>query len=302
MRIIFAGSPDFSVPVLKSLHENHSVCLVITQPDRPSGRGKKLTACEVKQCALKLGLKVHQPESINNEHSRQLIREQNADIMIVAAYGQIIPLDILQMTKLHAWNIHASILPRWRGASPIEHAILHADKMTGISIMKMERGMDTGPVIHSETIEVGIMNRIQLTKALSQLAVPAILNGIDSIIENKNLSVQDDKEVTYAPKIKKDSFRIDWLLTAEQILCKILAFHPYCYFEYKGHTIRILDCEVVDINNVPGSVVVADQNKLIIAANQQAILIKELQLSGKKAISWKSFYNGHPDLFTVKDA
>ena len=115
MRIIFAGSPDFSVPVLKSLHENHSVCLVITQPDRPSGRGKKLTACEVKQCALKLGLKVHQPESINNEHSRQLIREQNADIMIVAAYGQIIPLDILQMTKLHAWNIHASILPRWPG-------------------------------------------------------------------------------------------------------------------------------------------------------------------------------------------
>ena len=295
MKIIFAGSPAFSVPVLKSLAQAHDVCLVITQPDKPSGRGKKLTEPPVKLTAKTLNIPVHQPPKINCAESRELILAQKADLMVVSAYGQFIPEDILYMCKHDAWNIHASILPRWRGAAPIEYAILHGDERSGISIMKMEKSMDSGPVILTKTLEISGLNRIELTERLSALAPEAMLEAIP-IIPGVSPEKQNEKQVTFCPKIQKNQLIIDWHSPAENIYQQTLAFYPKCTTFLSGKNLKIIQASLLETEqNKPGEISISS-NGLVVGTGSKDILIDKLQIEGKRAMDWKEFVNGLSNL------
>ncbi|MDA9831999.1 methionyl-tRNA formyltransferase [Gammaproteobacteria bacterium] len=292
MKIIFAGSPQFSVPVLNELAAHHDICLVITQPDRPSGRGKKIHQSPIKLAATALGLPVSQPENIKDAAFIASLKDLNADIMIVSAYGQILPPSLLTLTHYHAWNIHASILPRWRGASPIEHAILYGDKVTGISIMKMEKGMDTGAVIHKEMITIGDKNQPELMQCLSNLAPKALLTGLDKICANQVAQPQDENHITHAKKILAVDFKIDWQQPAQYIEQQVRAFFPRTYCLLDGKRVRLLAVTVIKQSGTAGQISKSDDG-LIVFCKHDAILIQTLQVEGKSATHWKDFYNGH---------
>lgn len=295
MKIIFAGSPDFSVPVLKELTKLHDICLVITQPDRPAGRGKKMQQSPIKIAATSLDLPISQPQNIQDPVFIKSLAALNADIMIVSAYGQILPQALLSLTRYHAWNIHASILPRWRGASPIEHAILYGDRITGISIMKMEKGMDTGAVIHEEQILIGTNNRIELTQLLSKIAPRAMLDGLEKIQLGKTPKAQDENKVTYAPKILAADYKIDWQNHAQHISQQVRALFPRAYCIFNEKRIRLLDSVVLQQSGPAGQISKSHEG-LIIFCKKDAILVKTVQVEGKSAIFWKEFYNGHQDM------
>ena len=292
MKIIFAGSPEFSVPVLKELAKLHEVCLVITQPDRPAGRGKKIHQSPVKIAAKELKLPISQPKSIKDPNYIESIKSLDADLMVVSAYGQILPEALLTATRYHAWNIHASILPRWRGASPIEHAILYGDEKTGISIMKMEKGMDTGAVIHYAEIMIGEKNREQLTHSLSNMAPQAMLDGLEKICANNMPQEQDNRQVTHAAKIVASDYKIDWQNDAISIAQQVRAFYPRTYCILGEKRIRLLDVKVIGQSGDMGKITKCSEG-LVVFCKKDALLIQTVQVEGKAAANWKDFYNGH---------
>jgi methionyl-tRNA formyltransferase len=292
MKLVFMGTPNFSVPALKALAQsNHQICAVYSQPPRPAGRGKKLRLSDVHKEALDLGLTVHNPTSFKSDKDRTIFRKLKADIAIVVAYGLILPNQILSAPKFGCLNIHASLLPRWRGAAPIQRAIMEGDDETGVCIMKMEEGLDTGPVLSSRKIQIKENDNAKiLSERLSLVGSKLIVEVLDALSEFKAYS-QSAAGVTYARKIEKSETKIDWSLPAKTINRKIRALSPFpgAWTEINGERIKLLASKVINKENEPGMVL---DNGFSIACGQKAVEITEAQRPGKSAQKSDVFLRG----------
>ena len=300
MKVIFAGTPDFAAAALKAIAATgFEIPLVLTQPDRPKGRGMQLAPSPVKQAALELGLRVAQPEKLrNNAEALQMLKEVEADVMVVAAYGLILPQDVLDTPKHGCLNIHASLLPRWRGAAPIQRAIEAGDAETGVCIMQMDIGLDTGDVVseHRYTIQpTDTANEVH--DALMNLGAAAIVADLQQLkTEGRLKSVKQPEEgVTYAQKLSKEEARIDWSESATVIERKIRAFNPVpaAWVEYQGKPMKIWRAEVVAQQGRAGEVLSCSSDGLIVACGANALKITELQPSGSKRMNIAAFAAGH---------
>lgn len=307
LRIIFAGTPEFSVAPLQALLDSeHEVIAVYTQPDRPAGRGRKLTASPVKKLAEKYDIAVYQPQSLKDEEAQQALKTLDADIMIVVAYGLILPQVVLDMPKLGCLNIHASLLPRWRGAAPIQRAIESGDKETGVTIMQMNAGLDTGDMLSKITTEITVEDSAQsLHDRLSIIGCEALLNTLQEIEQQTvKAEVQDETLVTYAEKMHKEEALIDWQQPALKIVRKIQAFNPWpvAFTNFEDKSLRIWQARLLTaeeqvefepkINaktNLPGLVIALSKSGLIIHASDQPICVQQLQPAGKKAMAAYDF-------------
>ncbi|OOY36144.1 methionyl-tRNA formyltransferase [Solemya velum gill symbiont] len=300
LRIIFAGTPDFSVPPLQALLDSpHQVIAVLTQPDRPAGRGRKLSPSPVKQLAVEQGVEVLQPLTLRDEAIQAQIAELDADLMVVVAYGLILPGEVLEVPRLGCLNIHASLLPRWRGAAPIQRAILAGDDETGVAIMQMEAGLDTGPVWHLRRIAIGEKETGgELHDRLSELGATALMETLP-MLESGEASpvVQPDDGVVYADKLSKEEGEIDWAMPAQVISRKVRAFNPWpvAWTGYNGNKLRVWqgherEC---DAEGVAGEVIAADKNGIVVQCGSGQLVIERLQLPGKRAMSAADFLNAH---------
>ena len=303
MRIVFAGTPKFAVKSLSVLNQSeHEVVAVYCQPDRPKGRGKVLTACPVKIFAEENNLLVIQPEDFKDKQIQSQLALLNSDVMVVVAYGQILPKSILQIPKLGCLNIHASLLPRWRGAAPIERAILEGDRETGISIMKMNEGLDTGDIMLDKKCMISNLETAQtLHDTLSNIGANAILETLN-MLPTLKARPQQNNEATYAEKVTKDEAQIDWHQSAEKISRVIRAFNPrpIAYTnamakQFKNRVLRIIEAEIVNrqTTNSPGEVIKYDKDVCYIATSNGVINLKKVQLSGKNKVSIKDFNNAY---------
>ena len=292
MKLVFMGTPNFSVPALRALNESsHQICAVYSQPPRPAGRGKKLKVSEVHREAVDMGLTVHHPENFKSEKDQIIFRNLNADVAVVVAYGLLLPKPILLSPKLGCVNIHASLLPRWRGAAPIQRAIMDGDDETGVCIMKMNEGLDTGPILSSTKIQILENDTSKvLSKRLSLEGAKLIVKVLDSF-SSYSAQAQPTKGITYAKKIDKSEAKIDWSLSAETIDRKIRALSPFpgAWTEINGERVKLLASKVIDKENEPG--IVLDKG-FSIACGQKAVEITEAQRPGKSAQNSDVFLRG----------
>ncbi|MBI1394437.1 MAG: methionyl-tRNA formyltransferase [Betaproteobacteria bacterium] len=304
MRLVFAGTPRFAADALEAiLAAGHDVALVLTQPDRPSGRGMKLTPSEVKRVARTHALPVWQPSSLKGDDAVGVLRETNARIMVVAAYGLILPAAVLDAFPLGCVNIHASLLPRWRGAAPIQRAILAGDDRTGITIMRMDAGLDTGQMLLEEAIPIaGDDTAGSLHDRLSALGAGMIVNAL-GILEARTLPgrEQDESAATYAAKVSKAEAEIDWRNPAGEIERRIRAFNPVpgAYSVVRGDTVKIWRSRVVSSGgaaaDVPGEIVRCSPSGVAVACGGGTVLeLTELQRSGGKRLDAERFLAGFP--------
>ena len=300
MKVIFAGTPDFAAAALKAIAAaGFEIPLVLTQPDRPKGRGMQLAPSPVKQAALELGLRVAQPEKLrNNAEALQMLEEVEADVMVVAAYGLILPQDVLDTPKHGCLNIHASLLPRWRGAAPIQRAIEAGDAETGVCIMQMDIGLDTGDVISEHRYAIQPTDTAnEVHDALMNLGAAAIVADLQQLkTEGRLKSVKQPEEgVTYAQKLSKEEARIDWNESAAVIERKIRAFNPVpaAWVEYQGKPMKIWRAEAVAQQGRAGEVLSCSSDGLIVACGANALKITELQPSGSKRMDIAAFAAGH---------
>ena len=300
MKVIFAGTPDFAAAALKAIAAaGFEIPLVLTQPDRPKGRGMQLAPSPVKQAALELGLRVAQPEKLrNNAEALQMLKEVEADVMVVAAYGLILPQDVLDTPKHGCLNIHASLLPRWRGAAPIQRAIEAGDAETGVCIMQMDIGLDTGGVVSEHCYAIQPTDTAnEVHDALMSLGAEAIVADLQQLkAEGRLKSVKQPEEgVTYAQKLSKEEARIDWNESAAVIERKIRAFNPVpaAWVEYQGKPMKIWRAEVVAQQGRAGEVLSCSSDGLIVACGANALKITELQPSGSKRMNIAAFAAGH---------
>ena len=300
MKVIFAGTPDFAAAALKAIAAaGFEIPLVLTQPDRPKGRGMQLAPSPVKQAALELGLRVAQPEKLrNNAEALQMLEEVEADVMVVAAYGLILPQDVLDTPKRGCLNIHASLLPRWRGAAPIQRAIEAGDAETGVCIMQMDIGLDTGDVVSEHRYAIQPTDTAnEVHDALMNLGAAAIVADLQQLkAEGRLKSVKQPEEgVTYAQKLSKEEARIDWNESAAVIERKIRAFNPVpaAWVEYQGKPMKIWRAEVVAQQGRAGEVLSCSADGLVVACGENALKITELQPSGSKRMPIAAFAAGH---------
>jgi len=293
MRIVFMGSPDFAVPTLDALvAAGHEIVAVYTQPPRPAGRGKALQPTAVERRARELGLDVRSPRSLRNAGEQASFSAISSDIAVVAAYGLILPQPILDAPKHGCINVHASLLPRWRGAAPVQRAIMAGDDKTGVTIMQMEAGLDTGPMRHVESLVIGESNAAQLTERLAILGAEMMVDVLADL-DSYPLIPQPEDGITYAAKISKDEARIDWSRTAAQLQRHVqgLAPFPGAWFEACGERIKLLDAETVDGAGAPGEVI---GESLVIACAEDALHCRTLQRAGKGAMSVADLLRGFP--------
>ena len=300
MKVIFAGTPDFAAAALKAIAAaGFEIPLVLTQPDRPKGRGMQLAPSPVKQAALELGLRVAQPEKLrNNAETLQMLKEVEADVIVVAAYGLILPQDVLDTPKHGCLNIHASLLPRWRGAAPIQRAIEAGDAETGVCIMQMDIGLDTGGVVSEHRYAIQPTDTAnEVHDALMNLGAAAIVADLQQLkTEGRLKSVKQPEEgVTYAQKLSKEEARIDWNESAAVIERKIRAFNPVpaAWVEYQGKPMKIWRAEVVAQQGRAGEVLSCSADGLVVACGENALKITELQPSGSKRMPIAAFAAGH---------
>ena len=300
MKVIFAGTPDFAAAALKAIAAaGFEIPLVLTQPDRPKGRGMQLAPSPVKQAALELGLHVAQPEKLrNNAEALQMLKGVDADVMVVAAYGLILPQDVLDTPKHGCLNIHASLLPRWRGAAPIQRAIEAGDAETGVCIMQMDIGLDTGSVVSEHRYAIQPTDTAnEVHDALMNLGAEAIVADLQQLkTEGRLKSVKQPEEgVTYAQKLSKEEARINWNESAAVIERKIRAFNPVpaAWVEYQGKPMKIWRAEVVAQQGRAGEVLSCSSDGLIVACGENALKITELQPSGSKRMDIAAFAAGH---------
>ena len=300
MKVIFAGTPDFAAAALKAIAAaGFEIPLVLTQPDRPKGRGMQLAPSPVKQAALELGLRVAQPEKLrNNTEALQMLKEVEADVMVVAAYGLILPQDVLDAPKHGCLNIHASLLPRWRGAAPIQRAIEAGDAETGVCIMQMDIGLDTGGVVSEHRYAIQPTDTAnEVHDALMNLGAAAIVADLQQLkTEGRLKSVKQPEEgVTYAQKLSKEEARIDWNESAAVIERKIRAFNPVpaAWVEYQGKPMKIWRAEAVAQQGRAGEVLSCSSDGLIFACGENALKITQLQPSGGKRMDIAAFAAGH---------
>jgi len=300
LNIVFAGTPHFTLPCLDALfHSEHSVTAVYTQPDRPSGRGHQPQATPVKLWAEKHGLPVYQPIDFKKQQSIDELAALAPDILVVIAYGLILPQAVLTIPRHGCINVHASLLPRWRGASPIQQAILHQDQESGITLMKMDKGMDTGPVFKTVSCRVEPFETAgTLHDKLAQLATKPLLTLLDDL-STRHLTPEPQNHhlATYAPKISKGDAAINWQLSAKAIDSQIRAFNPWpiAYTHTKESTVRVHKARVINTQShaVPGTIIAINKDGISVATGDQTLLIEQLQFAGGKAMSVKDWQNSN---------
>jgi len=295
MKVIFAGTPEFAAQALKSIAEaGHEIALVLSQPDRPAGRGMSLQASPVKKLAQELGCEVFQPLTLKDPEAQAKVAAVGADVMVVAAYGLILPQAVLDMPKYGCINIHASLLPRWRGAAPIQRAIEAGDAESGVCIMQMEAGLDTGPVLARVSTPIGLQDTAAtLHDRLAELGASAVVDVLSRL--PLPAEAQPEEGVTYAAKIDKAEAVIDWQRPAEALHRHIRAFNPFpgAQSQLKGTGVKVWQASVVPLNGVPGTVLSADKQGIVVACGQGALCITELQKAGSKRLPVAQFLAGN---------
>ena len=294
-KLVFMGTPMFAVPILKSLYQNgYNISCVYTQPPQKSKRGQKINKSPIQGISETLNLEYRTPPVLNNEEEYNFLNSLDADLAIVVAYGQIIPKKFLNLTKKGFINIHASLLPKWRGAAPIQRSIMNLDQETGISIMRISEKLDTGPVCNNYKIQLNEnLNALEISEKLSNLAAEKILDNVDDILEDKASFIeQDHSNATYASKIQKTEGQINWDESAEKIIGKINGLYPSpgAFFMFNGERYKILKAQVGRAQGTPGSVL--SDNLEIACGNNQSIIIKEIQRQGKRPQNIGEFIQG----------
>ena len=304
LRIVFAGTPEFAVPALRACAARGEVVAVYTQPDRPAGRGRQLQMSPVKQAALELGLPVQQPLNFKSEEALDMLRSYEADLMVVVAYGLILPQAVLDTPRLGCWNVHASLLPRWRGAAPIQRAIAAGDTITGVCLMQMEKGLDTGPVLLQLKTSIGPKdNGGSLHDRLSQLGAEVLRDGLTLARAGMSLQAEAQPEagVTYARKIDKAEAKLAWSLSAKALADQIRAFNPWpvAETELQGERVRVYQAQILaeDSGKPPGTVLAAGKAGIDIACGQGVLRLLALQRDGGRVQSASEYLNARPLTF-----
>lgn len=303
MRIVFAGTPEFAVSSLRAAARHHEVVAVYTQPDRPAGRGRGLAPSPVKLEAVARGIPVYQPESLKDEAAQQQLRDLQPDLMVVVAYGLILPKAVLAIPTHGCWNVHASLLPRWRGAAPIQRAIQAGDTKTGVCLMQMEAGLDTGPVLLHQELPIATTDTGgQLHDKLAELGAQVLSDGLGLLRAGIKpvARPQPEQGVTYAHKLDKAEARMDWVLDAGALARTVRAFNPWPIAEASlaGERVRIHGAVALDLahGQAPGTVLAASRDGIDIACGQGALRLRVLQREGGKAITAADYLNARRDL------
>lgn len=306
LRIVFAGTPDFAARHLAALlSSEHEVIAVYTQPDRPAGRGKKLTASPVKTIALEHDIPVYQPENFKSDEAKQELADLNADIMVVVAYGLLLPQVVLDTPKLGCINVHGSILPRWRGAAPIQRSIWAGDAETGVTIMQMDIGLDTGDMLKIATLPIEASDTsASMYEKLAGLGPDALIDCLADIATGKAEPVkQDDELANYAKKLSKEEARINWNDDAAHIERCVRAFNPWpmSHFEAAENSIKVWQSRVAEqtSDKPAGTIVQADKTGIYVVTGNGTLVLEQLQVPGKKAMSVQDILNSRASWFEV---
>ncbi|CDT30455.1 methionyl-tRNA formyltransferase [Vibrio coralliirubri] len=306
LRIVFAGTPDFAARHLAALlSSEHEVIAVYTQPDRPAGRGKKLTASPVKNIALENNIPVYQPENFKSDEAKQELADLNADIMVVVAYGLLLPQVVLDTPRLGCINVHGSILPRWRGAAPIQRSIWAGDKETGVTIMQMDIGLDTGDMLSIATLPIEATDTsASMYEKLAGLGPDALVECLADIASGKAVAEkQDDELANYAKKLSKEEARINWSDEAAHIERCVRAFNPWpmSHFEAAENSIKVWQSRVAEqtSDKPAGTILQADKTGIYVATGQGVLVLEQLQVPGKKAMSVQDILNSRASWFEV---
>ncbi|MDA7086761.1 methionyl-tRNA formyltransferase [Pseudomonas sp. SA3-5] len=304
LRIVFAGTPEFAAEHLKALLDSpHQIIAVYSQPDRPAGRGQKLAASPVKQLALQHAVPVYQPQTLRDPAAQAELAALAPDLLVVVAYGLILPQVVLDIPRLGCINSHASLLPRWRGAAPIQRAIEAGDNESGVTVMQMEAGLDTGPMLLKVSTPIAADDTGgSLHDRLAALGPPAVLDAIAGLAAGTLVGeVQDDSLATYAHKLNKDEARLDWTRPALELERLIRAFHPWpiCHSTLTGAALKVHAAEPGEGSGTPGRILAADKQGLTVACGQGALRLTRLQLPGGKALDFSDLYNSRREQFAV---
>ncbi|MFM2579177.1 methionyl-tRNA formyltransferase [Vibrio fortis] len=306
LRIVFAGTPDFAARHLAALlSSEHEVIAVYTQPDRPAGRGKKLTASPVKNIALENDIPVYQPENFKSDEAKQELADLNADIMVVVAYGLLLPQAVLDTPRLGCINVHGSILPRWRGAAPIQRSIWAGDAETGVTIMQMDIGLDTGDMLKIATLPIEATDTsASMYEKLAGLGPDALVECLADIASGKAVAEkQDDELANYAKKLSKEEARINWSDDAVHIERCVRAFNPWpmSHFEAAENSIKVWQSRVAEqtSDKPAGTILQADKTGIYVATGQGVLVLEQLQVPGKKAMSVQDILNSRASWFEV---
>lgn len=310
LNIIFAGTPDFAAQHLQALIDSpHNVIAVYTQPDKPAGRGKKLQASPVKQLAEQHQIPVYQPKSLRKPETQAELTALHADVMVVVAYGLILPQAVLDAPTYGCLNVHGSLLPRWRGAAPIQRAIWAGDKQTGVTIMQMDAGLDTGDILHKVFCDIDLQDTsADLYHKLAEIAPNALIEVLNHLTDGTFIAEpQDGTQSNYAEKLSKEEAKLDWQLSAAQLERNIRAFNPWpmAYLQLTDEqgnpqTLKVYQATVLpSVSQTPGTIISADKNGIQIATADGVLNLLQLQPAGKKPMSTQDLLNGRADWFAV---
>ncbi|MDH0142874.1 methionyl-tRNA formyltransferase [Aquipseudomonas alcaligenes] len=302
MRIVFAGTPEFAAQHLQALLDaGREIVAVYTQPDRPAGRGQKLAPSPVKQLALQHGISVYQPQTLRDPAAQTELAALTPDLMVVVAYGLILPQVVLDTPRLGCINSHASLLPRWRGAAPIQRAIEAGDASSGVTVMQMEAGLDTGPMLLKVTTTITAEDTGgSLHDRLATLGSQAVVEAVTKLAAGElRGEVQDDSLATYAHKLNKDEARLDWSRPAVELERLVRAFNPWpiCHSTLNGEALKVHAAQLGEGQGAPGSVLAADKSGLTVACGEGALRLTRLQLPGGKPLSFADLYNSRREQF-----
>lgn len=308
MRIIFAGTPEFAATNLQALLADisglYEVIAVYTQPDRPAGRGRKLTASPVKTLALEHGIPVFQPQTLKTPEAQAELAALKPDLMLVVAYGLLLPQTVLDIPRLGCINVHASLLPRWRGAAPIQRALLAGDKATGVTLMQMDAGLDTGAMLYKTHCPITTTDTsASLHNKLAQQGGEALLKLLPQLEQGLQPEVQNPDQATYAAKLSKEEARINWTLAASELDRQVRGYNPWpvAWFMDGEEVIRVWEAKPLNIdhNAPPGTLLDLEKDGLIVACGEGCLKLTRLQLPGHRQMSVVDLLNGHPDRFTA---
>ncbi len=304
LRLVFAGTPEFAAEHLKALLDSrHQVIAVYTQPDRPAGRGQKLMPSPVKQLAVKHGIAVLQPPTLRDPAAQAELKAMDADLMVVVAYGLILPQVVLNTPRLGCINSHASLLPRWRGAAPIQRAVQAGDAESGVTVMQMEAGLDTGPMLLKVSTPISASDTGgSLHDRLAQLGPQAVLEAIEGLAAGTlKGEVQDDALANYAHKLNKDEARLEWSRPAVELERLVRAFNPWpiCHSSLDGEPLKVLAAALGEGRGQPGQILAANKDGLTVACGEGALLLTRLQLPGGKPLAFADLFNSRREQFAV---